>query len=452
MTEVARAPMKEGRPARHASRRRTSWFFLVYLQRELRRRLRQAVTIALGLAVGIGLVMIIAATTAGVGNAQNAVLRSLYGVGTDLTVTTPAHPSGSSGGPTPEHPGTLLLGDLGLLRSSSVTDISRLHGVASAVGELNLTEIKQSGKTLPVAVSVGGVDIAHLRIGPFGSGTLASGRSFTATDAAANDAVVDSRYAATNHVAVGSIITLGGARFHVIGITRQTQGGNGADIYIPLGRAQALTHYQNLKNLTGWVNVIYVTATSAAQVAAVQHEIAGLLPAAMLASSASLANAVHGSLASAASLASDLGRWVAITALIAACAITSLLTMAAVARRTREIGTLKALGWRSRRIMIQIMSESIVTGAIGALIGVAIGFAGVAVVNSVAPELTASAANPQNVTGSTPAVAVHLTAHVSAGIILLAIALSVGGALIAGSFGARRAARLQPADAFAQIT
>ena len=452
MTEVARAPRKQGRPARPPSRRRTSWFFLVYLRRELRRRLRQAVTIALGLAVGIGLVMIIAATTAGVGNAQNAVLRSLYGIGTDLTVTTPAHPPGSSRGPAPQRPGALLLGDLGLLRSSSVTEISRLRGVASAVGELDLTEIKQSAKTLPVIVSVDGVDIAHPRIGPLGSGMLAAGRSFTASDAATNDAVVDSRYAATNHIAAGSIITVGGARFHVIGITRQTQGGNGADIYIPLGCAQALTRYQNLKHLTGWVNVIYVTATSAAQVAPVQREIARLLPAAMLTSSASLANAVHGSLASAASLASDLGRWVAITALIAACAITSLLTMAAVVRRTREIGTLKALGWRSRRIVIQIMSESIVTGAIGALIGVAIGFAGVAVVNSTAPELTASAANPQNVTRSTPAVAVRLTAHVSAGIILLAIALSIGGALIAGSLGARRAARFQPADAFAQIT
>jgi len=452
VTEVARAPRKQGRPARPPSRRRTSWFFLVYLRRELRRRLRQAVTIALGLAVGIGLVMIIAATTAGVGNAQNAVLRSLYGIGTDLTVTTPAHPPGSSRGPAPQRPGALLLGDLGLLRSSSVTEISRLRGVASAVGELDLTEIKQSAKTLPVIVSVDGVDIAHPHIGPLGSGMLAAGRSFTASDAATNDAVVDSRYAATNHIAAGSIITVGGARFHVIGITRQTQGGNGADIYIPLGCAQALTRYQNLKHLTGWVNVIYVTATSAAQVAAVQGEIAGLLPDATLASSANLANAVHGSLASAASLASDLGRWVAITALIAACAITSLLTMAAVVRRTREIGTLKALGWRSRRIVIQIMSESIVTGAIGALIGVAIGFAGVAVVNSTAPELTASAANPQNVTRSTPAVAVRLTAHVSAGIILLAIALSIGGALIAGSLGAQRAARFQPADAFAQIT
>jgi hypothetical protein len=46
----------------------------------------------------------------------------------------------------------------------------------------------------------------------------------------------------------------------------------------------------------------------------------------------------------------------------------------------------------------------------------------------------------------------HLTAHVNARIILLPIALSTGGAFIAGSLGALRVTRLQPANAFAQIT
>ena len=62
-------------------------FFVTYLRRELRRRKRQAVFIALGLALGIGLVVTVIATSAGVRQAQAAVLRGLYGVGTDVTVT-----------------------------------------------------------------------------------------------------------------------------------------------------------------------------------------------------------------------------------------------------------------------------------------------------------------------------------------------------------------------------
>ena len=48
--------------------------------------------------------------------------------------------------------------------------------------------------------------------------------------------------------------------------------------------------------------------------------------------------------------------------LVAAFAAASLLTMAAVARRVREFGTLKALGWPSWRIIGQVMGESITIG------------------------------------------------------------------------------------------
>ena len=62
-------------------------FFATYLRRELRRRMRQAIFVALGLAVGIGLVVTVSAASAGVKKAESSVLASLYGVGTDVTVT-----------------------------------------------------------------------------------------------------------------------------------------------------------------------------------------------------------------------------------------------------------------------------------------------------------------------------------------------------------------------------
>jgi ABC-type antimicrobial peptide transport system permease subunit len=48
-------------------------------------------------------------------------------------------------------------------------------------------------------------------------------------------------------------------------------------------------------------------------------------------------------------------------------------------------------------------------------------------------------------------VAVHLSAAVSANVILLAVALAVLGGLIAGIFGGWRAARLRPADALSKV-
>src|SRR5271156_1706560 len=74
-----------------------SLMFFTYLWRELRRRARQAIFIAIGLALGIGLVITVTAAAAGVKNAQASVLHSLYGVGTDITVT--KAPTAGSGGP-----------------------------------------------------------------------------------------------------------------------------------------------------------------------------------------------------------------------------------------------------------------------------------------------------------------------------------------------------------------
>jgi ABC-type lipoprotein release transport system permease subunit len=73
-------------------------FFFTYLRRELRRRMRQAVVTALGLGVGIGLVITVTALSSGVRSAQGKVLGALFGVGTDITVTTATAPASGSAG------------------------------------------------------------------------------------------------------------------------------------------------------------------------------------------------------------------------------------------------------------------------------------------------------------------------------------------------------------------
>jgi FtsX-like permease family len=78
---------------------------------------------------------------------------------------------------------------------------------------------------------------------------------------------------------------------------------------------------------------------------------------------------------------------------IAAFAVASLLTMAAVAWRVREFGTLKALGWRSRRITAQVMAEPVALGVIGGAAGVGLGFAGAAIITAIAPKLSAGIAS-----------------------------------------------------------
>ncbi len=276
--------------------------------------------------------------------------------------------------------------------------------------------------------------------------------------------MLDSGYATSNKLKVGSTVSIIGHKFKVIGIVAQPQGGSPPAVYIPLARAQALGT-EGTSSLRGKVNTIYVTAASAADIPTVQKEIKKLLPAATVTTASSLASEVTGSLSSTAKLANDLGRWLSILVLITAFAVASLLTMAAVARRVREFGTLKALGWRSRRIIAQVMGESIAMGIIGGAAGVGLGFAGAAIITAIAPKLSATIASS---TGqrfvsagagggrgfsptATHTVAVPMLASVTAGAVVVAVVLAVAGGLLAGSFGSWRIARLRPADALARV-
>jgi putative ABC transport system permease protein len=475
-------------------------FFFTYLSRELQRRRRQALLTALGLAVGAGLVLTVTAASAGVQKAQATVLHSLYGVGTDVTVTQAAaapNPgsisktgAGSSEfafspGKTPQHEDQLSESDgLGVLPVSSVASIARLPGVKAVAGGLTLIDTKltvpslsqlgsngapPASATQGTIFTVGGVDLSHLGVGPFASATLSAGRSFNEANANASVAVIDSRYAVASKLTVGSTVTIANVAFKVVGIVDQPQGGGAADVYIPLGRAQSLAATPEIASSVGKVDTIYVVAASGAAVPAVRQEIAELLPGATVTTASSLARDVTGSLASASSLISDLVRWLAGAVLVAAFVAASLLSAAAITARVREIGTLKALGWRTRRIVAQIMGESAVIGLVGAALGIAVGFAGAALVEALTPGLAATVSdNPgsapaENVTlgasgvhhsiaqGAQHTGPVHLSAPVTFQAIGLAVLAALLGAIIAGSFGAWRAARLRPAQALANV-
>jgi len=471
-------------------------FFVTYLRRELRRRMRQAIFIALGLAVGVGLVVTVAAASAGVKKAQSGVLSSLYGVGTNVTVTG-APPGPPASGQTRQKP--LRLGPNGMeictsngtctsaagktvdnaisqysgISESKVAEVARLHDVAAVAGGITLTvstvTFGSSASGPPLSSSsltLDGVNTGRLSLGPLSTASLTSGHSFTAADADSGVAVVDSGYATSSSLRVGSVLTIDQVNFAVIGIVRQAQASSPPDVYIPLARAQAMPVFPS--SLAHEVNTIYVSAASSADISAVTTAIERLLPASTVTSQASLASEVTGSVTSAAKLANDLGKWLAVLVLIAAFAVASLLTMAAVARRVTEFGTLKAIGWRTRRIVAQVLGESLVMGIAGAAVGVGLGFAGAAIIARVAPELSGVVSGNTGPAASQPAggpgpvnggpggsgshtVSVPLHPSVTVGVIVLAVLLAVAGGLLAGSFASWRIARLRPADALSRV-
>jgi putative ABC transport system permease protein len=480
--------------------------FFTYVFRELRRRHRQALLTALGLAVGVALVVAVTAYADGVGKAQDQVLQSLYGVGTDITVSQQQKmdqsgsqrfgmqpPDQSDQGQKFNRSRVMTSPGQQPISSKKLAQIASLDGVDSATGSISMSVMSVTGKFAqaqsgstgaapsassqsssggsssqqaqtqmsPIDVSqlsVSGVDTTNLSLGPLSSAQISSGRSLNSDDASAKVALVTKAYAKQNSLSVGDTKKIAGKTFEIVGIVALPAGSTSSDLYIPL------TWAQKLSDNVGKVNQIYVKADSANDIAAVKKEIKRVMPKATVTTSSDLASQVSGSLSSASTLADRLGKWLAVAALIAAFAVASLLTVSAVSRRVREFGTLKALGWKGKRIVGQVLGESMVQGVIGAVLGVALGILGAKLIVAFSPALKATMGNAAQgaAQGGPPGMAdaigaaaqtvtVNLTAPVSLELVGIAVALALSGALIAGAFGGWRAARLRPADALRRV-
>lgn len=508
--------------------------FLTYLRRELTNRKKQTVIIAIGMALAIALVVIVSSIAGGVKAAQASVLQSVYGVGTDITVTKTETPTGSatgrpsfdfgSQGSSGSDSGSTDLSQSRLavsrgsstLSASDVKTVTNTSGVKAATGVLTLENSTFSGQVQQQSDSssssdssgtstqqgppsggeggggfgggsfsvdsftVTGIPVSGDAVGPLTSTELTKGRTFTSADAGKDVVVLDASYAKSESKAVGDTVEIGGKDFTVIGIVSSTGSSSttGSNTYIPLDTAQTLA------DLDGKVTSIYVSAESSSDVSTIKSALQKQLTSATVSTEADLASSVSGSLSTASSLVSNLGTWLSIVVLAAAFLIAILFTISGVTRRTREFGTLKAIGWSNGRITRQVAGESLVQGLIGGVIGAAAGLIGILVVNVIAPTISASATSSTNrggtgggmpggaataaagsgTTGGAPAggfggggastastTDVVLHAPVTVEVILLAIGLAILGGLIAGALGGWRASRLRPAEALRSV-
>ena len=482
-----------------------------YLRRELVGRKKQTIIVAAGLAIAIALVIIVNSLAAGVRDAQAQALESVYGVGTDLTVTGAMAEPGAGGGPRFDFDsdggqtaddGTTSLSQARLvtepmretLDSGVLDTVTGVDGVAAASSALSLTNMTFSGE-LPQrpdastesgttgqappqdgggggggfgggsfdvdSFTVLGIDDSASAVGPLSAVTVTAGRVLDSGDAGADVAVLDATYASTAEIAVGDSIDVGGQAMEVVGIiaSASNDADTAANVYIPLDVAQELSGAGDV------VSTVYVQAESSDAIAGVQSALQEELPDATISSQSDLASTVSGSLSSASSLITNLGTWLSLIVLAVALALAVLFTISGVSRRTREFGTLKAIGWSNRRVVGQVAGESVVQGLIGGVAGLALGLIGIAVISVMSPTISTA---PQAFTGgpggtsqgggpsfqsafSQGTTDIVLSAPLTLWVVVAAIGLAVLGGVVAGAFGGWRAARLSPAEALRSV-
>src|SRR5919106_592616 len=410
-------------------------FYLHYLLSELRRRPGRTALTALGLGVGIGLVVIVGALTAGLDDAQDEVLEPLRGVGTDLSLTRPISvPADTDSGVPSGDP----FGQLSPREQRQLERENEGHDAAFNYSELGQPGDRFSEETLLTTnLSVPDAEVAQIRD--------LGGASDAAGSLTLRALLVE------GEVPAGEVVDPHGPG---AGIEFSDRTVSGVDVrkpdLAPVTRAQVTEgryFADGPKQARGEALVDLAFARQdgidvgdEVSVTGSDFEVVGLTAA---------------PLADAEDLSSKLGTALAVVALLAAFLIATLLTLSSVQERTRELGTLKALGWRQRLVIRQVTGESLVQGALGGLLGAAIGIAGAAVIDAIGPTLEASVEQTPGAAfspfgqgditaGSTDVV---LGAPVDAGLLLLAIGLAIVGGLAAGAARGLRAARLRPAEA-----
>ena len=322
--------------------------------------------------------------------------------------------------------------------------------------EQTITQILKppTTNTATSSYTVAGVNPTSETTGLITKSQLVSGTWFTSNPA--DEVLVNTAYASTKKLKVNGTITINAKSYKIVGLVAPTLTGDVSDVYFPLSTIQSLA------SAPKFVNEVLVDVKSASDVAAVTTEIKKELPGATVLTSKSLADEVTGSLTNAHKLANDLGGALAIVVLLAAFLIAGLLTLSSVAKRVREIGSLRAIGWTRGAVVRQVIAETVGIGLVGGLIGIGIGVGVCAIIGAVGPGLsitatglTVGASSVSSLLGqSTTATAttiVHLSAPVHLTTILLAFAGALVGGLLAGIAGGWRAARLAPASALRDL-
>lgn len=489
-------------------------FHLRYLAAELRRRRGRTILTALGLGVGVGLVITVTALSAGLDDAQDEVLEPLTGVGTDMTVNRPISfdEGEASAGAGPgaglsaeeqkqlerENGGAGLdfdeLGDPGekfetdrfvptdlSFPAKEAKRIAATEGVEAVSSALTLDVLHLKGEIPDTSegpviqtgpppsggeaaggeigfepLTVTGVDASHTDLGLVQADQIVDGRFLRPSEP--DSAIVSQAYADENGLGVGDDVKVGSKDFRIAGISSAPLGGTSSDVYVPLATLQKLSDRE------GRVNQLQVRAASVDDVDSVASAIEDEFGGSEVTTASDVADRVSGSLVSAQNLSDKLGAALAIVALGAAVGLATLLTLSSVSKRTRELGTLKAMGWRQRLVVRQVSGESLAQGLLGGAAGILIGLGGSALIGALDITLEATAGAEETVAGG-PEMAIRgpgdqvvsgtstvvLGAPVDASLIALAVALAVAGGLVAGAIGGLRAARLRPAVALRSV-
>ncbi len=365
-------------------------FIKLMAKNPFRNRARLALSV-IGIAIGIATIVALGMVTDGL---KLSVEEQLKTGGADFVVVKNTTSESSSGSET--------------INEKRVDEISKMNGVKQAAG-VSTSRMIVSGDQLNLA----GVNSKDLNL--LGA-KITQGKAFSADDK--NELILGKLASDKLKKKAGDTVTLNGNKYTITGIFET------GNVNLDSIGALPLKKLQKMDEEEGKVYMIYVKIKSGQDLKTISKSVEKAYPG-ELTSLASLEDyqKADNSLKNieTATMAISL-----LAIIVGGIGIINTMIMS-VFERTREIGVLKSVGWKSRRILGMILGESIVLTLIAGMVGIILGFTGIEVIMKFS-EIPIPLA-------FTPALALKA----------LGIAILVG--IIGGLYPAIRASRLAPTEA-----
>jgi putative ABC transport system permease protein len=191
---------------------------------------------------------------------------------------------------------------------------------------------------------------------------IESGRNLQSSDAGDYVSIIGSRLSELQEAGIGDSINLSGAHFEVIGtFSSGTRAGNSTAI-VPYDVAK------EAYNLTG-PNIVYVTAISVGTVETMVEDLRDTLGEDFDVVSPTDESAALQESIDAIRSNSQFGAYIA---LMTGIAVMVFIMILITRERFREIGVLKAIGFRNSKIISQLLTESMTLAALGFVVGLLI--------------------------------------------------------------------------------
>ena len=404
---------------------------LSYLLAEGRFRLSRTIGSVIGIALGVAL---FTGLVSAADSFANAARRPLEDVGADIVVSRP-EVAGEASSQTTR--GIRQPFGLAPISGEELDELRQLVAVDDLSGGLLLWDFSGSSYQTLLGVALE-ADQAQ-DVGPSAlAGSVSKGRFFTKGDTGV--VVVDQHYAAFFGLQPGQVVEIGEHEFEVIGIVsvegaKQTAGAN---FYVPLSDAQSLAGLEPDE-----VNQVYLRVGEATDVEAVVSEVEAAIGSVSATTEQSIVSVVGGIT----KISDRFAKVAAVAGLLAGLLLSAVTLTAGVNLRTREVGVMKATGWRARDVVRLLTAEGLVLSFVGALLGVILGWLAVLALAQIPIDLPSVAGSVPDLAESAPSEPFSIGAALSwsAAMVAMTAAILVGG--LVSLVSARRISRLKPASA-----